>query len=395
MFDPRYIPGATRALIAATGLLLAVSAARSAASIDDSMYTRWNVSTCLGLEAVVFIGALSGSGLQRDYFQSDVESIRAKFDDESLLALDRLAEVADLSGTLIGPNLAFLFSAGPAETLDDVIRSARYPEKFLRRNLERSQYWDAQEWEWFRDETMPDVLIVLEALRDADFESHWRSAAFPILGLRVEATQKYLRRFDIIPEHERLLGRDLEPEISVLLMHFSRPYGIRVTGQRFASHHSFPMFIQLRTAVHEMFHPPFERADSSIYARLEDLKTDPWMVSIVQDHDPAFGYNSFAELLEESSTQALDQIILDRIDLGQGPGARWRNADGGMHMLAAAIYQMLLEDNFDKTGGNFAEWLDSAIERGLFAPEEVKRRATIIVGKRAVSRWPKDDDARR
>ena len=391
MVDLRYCPGATRALLAATGLFLAIGAARSESTIDESIATRWDVHTCLGLEAVVFIGALSGVGLQRDYFEADVETIRARFDAESLLALERLTEIADLSGTLIGPNLAFLFSAGPADTLEDVIRSARQPEIFLRDNLEKSQYWDAQEWEWFRDETMPDVLTVLEALRDAGFESHWQAVAFPLLEIRVEATQKYLQRFDIIPEHERLLGRNLEPEIDVLLMHFSRPYGIRVTGQRFASHHSFPMFIQLRTAVHEMFHPPFERADASIYARLEELSSDPWMMSIVHDHDPAVGYNSFPELLEESSTQALDQIVLDRIDLGQGPGTRWRNTDGGMHMLAAAIYQMLREDDFHKTGGNYSEWLDSAIERGMFAPEEVRRRAASVVGKKAVNRWPKTD----
>ena len=140
-----------------------------------------------------------------------------------------------------------------------------------------------------------------------------------------------------------------------------------------------------------MFHPPFERADASIYARLEELSSDPWMMSIVHDHDPAVGYNSFPELLEESSTQALDQIVLDRIDLGQGPGTRWRNTDGGMHMLAAAIYQMLREDDFHKTGGNYSEWLDSAIERGMFAPEEVRRRAASVVGKKAVNRWPKTD----
>jgi len=368
-------------------------AAGAASSSRDEIFTRWEVHTCPGIEALVFIGALSGNGLQRDHYKSEVESIRSNFDEESLAALERLAEIAEITGTLVGPNLALLFSAGPADTLDDVILSARNPESRLRPGLEQSQYWDTAEWEWFRDETIPDVLTVLVALRDAGFESYWQEAAAPILNLRVDATQKYLQRWDIIPEQERLLGRPLDPEIDVLLLFFSKPYGIRVMGQRFAAHYEYPMFIQLRTAAHEMFHPPFEKGDMSIYASLEQLRTDPWMLSIVSDHNPAFGYNSFPELLDESSTQALDQIVAERMGFEWGPSSRWRNADEGMHMLAAAIYQMLREDRFDRTGGNYSEWLRSAIERGMFTPDEVKRRAALIVGRNAVDRWPRIDGA--
>jgi len=50
---------------------------------------------------------------------------------------------------------------------------------------------------------------------------------------------------------------------------------------------------------------------------------------------------------------------------------------------------MLREDGFDRSGGHFSEWLVAAIERGMFTPEEVKRRAALIVGQVAVDRWPK------
>jgi hypothetical protein len=366
-----------------------ISMSGAAAAIDGSEYTRWNVHTCPGLDAIVFIGALTGNKLQAAHYKSDVKLIRSQFDEQALDALERLSELAEISGTLIGPNLALLFSAGPIDTLNDVILSAQEPDVRLRPNLEKSHYWDHREWIWYRDETIPDVLTVLLALRDAGFDSYWRETAEPKLRLRVDLTREYLQRFDIIPEQERLLGHSLDPEIDVLLLYFSQPYGIRVTGQRFASHYSYPMDIQLRTATHEMFHPPFERADMSIYDALEELRSDPWMISIVQDHDPALGYNTFPELLDESSTQALDQIVANRMGFGWGPGSRWRTTDDGMHMLAAAIYQMLREDRFDRTGGDYAEWLDLAIERGMFTPEEVKRRAALIVGQEAVNRWPR------
>lgn len=368
---------------------IALTTTTGLAGSSDDRYTRWSVRTCQGLEALVFIGALSGNRLQHEYYRAEVDHIRSRFDTEALEALERLSEVARISGTLIGPNLALLFSAGPADTLDDVILSARNPDARLRPNLEKSKYWDAHEWKWYREETIPDVLTVLLALRDAGFASYWQKIAVPKLELRVDATREFLQRFDIIPEQERLLGHPLHPDIEVLLLFFSHPYGIRVIGQRFASHYSYPMEVQLLTAAHEMFHPPFERGDMSIYESLEALRSDPWMMSIVHDHDPALGYNTFPELLDESSTQALDQIVANRMGFGLGPGARWRRADGGMHMLAAAIYQMLREDGFDRSGGNYSEWLVAAIERGMFTPDEVKRRAALIVGRDAVNRWPK------
>jgi hypothetical protein len=366
-------------------ILCAATPARAGAVDEGS--TRWHVQTSVGLDAVVFIGALTANSLQHEHYEPEVNYIRPRLNGNATAALARLTEFAELHGMLVGPNLALIFSAGPVDSLDDVIASAREPEARLRPGLETSEYWDPREWTWVRDETLPDVLAVLIGLRDAGFESYWDDIAKPMLDLRIEATRKYLQRFDIIPEHERLLGRDLDPEIDLYLLYFSRPYGIRVTGQRFASHYSNPMYVQLRTATHEMFHPPFERGDQTIYERLDELRTDPWMQSILKGHDSAVGYNTFPELLDESATQALDQIVADRMDFDLGPSARWRTADGGMHMLAAAIYQMLREDRFGKTGGTFAEWFDSAIDRGLFAPAEIRRRAALIVGQDAVDRW--------
>jgi hypothetical protein len=370
-------------------VLLAILCAATptrAGAVDEGS-TRWHVQASAGLDAIVFIGALTSNSLQHEHYEPEVDYIRPRLNGDATAALERLTEFAELHGMLVGPNLALIFSAGPVDSLDDVIASAREPEARLRPGLETSEYWDPREWSSVRDETLPDVLALLIGLRDAGFESYWEDIAAPTLELRIEATRKYLQRFDIIPEHERLLGRALDPEIDLFLLYFSRPYGIRVTGQRFASHYSYPMYVQLRTATHEMFHPPFERGNQSVYERLDALRTDPWMQSILKGHDRAIGYNTFPELLDESATQALDQIVADRMGFDLGPSARWRNADGGMHMLAAAIYQMLREDRFGTKGGSFAEWFDSAIDRGLFAPAQVKRRAALVVGQDAVNRW--------
>jgi hypothetical protein len=45
------------------------------------------------------------------------------------------------------------------------------------------------------------------------------------------------------------------------------------------------------------------------------------------------------------------------------------------------------EDGFAERGGNYPDWLDSVVERGLLTPAEVKRRAAIVVGDAAVKKW--------
>jgi hypothetical protein len=71
------------------------------------------------------------------------------------------------------------------------------------------------------------------------------------------------------------------------------------------------------------------------------------MASIVRDHDPPYGYNSFGGILEEDAAEALDQIVAERLRFANEPGERWRNHDGGMHLLAAALFRAMKEEGFE------------------------------------------------
>jgi hypothetical protein len=174
----------------------------------------------------------------------------------------------------------------------------------------------------------------------------------------------------------------------VIVLYFNKPYGIRITGQRFMTGYAYPAEIQLRTATHELFHPPFDEDDWRLTTRLERLRNDPWMRSIVEDHDPQFAYNTFEGVVNEDSTEALDQIVSERMGFApMPPGRRWSTHDGGMHMLAAALYHAMKEDGFDRRGGSYHDWLISALDRGMLTPDEVRRRARAIVGAEAVNRW--------
>jgi len=353
---------------------------------QDTTVTQWNVQSAMGMDALLLIGAASGDLMQADIYAEEIADVRRKMSAEGIAALDELdAILRQKLGVLTGPALAYFFSAGPVATLDDVIASAADPIARLKSGLETSPHWDPKEFE-FAVNVMPTVHAALLALRDTGFVDQYRQESADIEAA-IESNHAAVSPYDIIPEQERLLGRDLDPQIDIIIVCYAKPYGIRILGQRFVAYYGWDAETQLRVAAHEIFHPPYDPNDAELADLLSALGSDPWMTSIVDDHDPQYGYNDFKGVVDEGSTQALDQIVSDRLGFAEEPGERWRESDGGMHMLAAALYHAMQESGFADDGGVYADWFKNALRSGLLSPSEVKRRAAQVVGWDAVDTW--------
>ncbi len=367
-------------------LLLAGPTLGAEASAAKQPKTNWQVNHSLGLDTLVFVGALSGDLLAEEHNQPDVDEVRATFSQEGLNALKVLDErIRVRAKSLVGPNLALYFSAGPSSTIEDLFATIEDPER-IRAVFQASPYWDERDWQGFVG-ILPTVKIVLEELQRVGFEEKWRREVLPQIEARLPVFADAVTPYDVIPEQERLLGRILDPTIEIIVLNYSQPYGIKIIGQRFLTHHSYSPEIQLRTAAHEMFHPPFDLGDEELLALFRPLAEDKWMQNIVDDHDPRFGYNSFEGIINEDSTKALDQIVGERLGFARDPAERFVASDEGMHMVAAALYQAMKEDGFDERGGTYADWLKGALRQGWLTPEEVRRRAAEIVGDEAVAKW--------
>ena len=52
----------------------------------------------------------------------------------------------------------------------------------------------------------------------------------------------------------------------------TRPHGMKLLGTRFITDVSGPVSIVVRTAGHEMFHPPFDRQDAEVSASIALLR---------------------------------------------------------------------------------------------------------------------------
>lgn len=356
------------------------------ASGADSFRTEWRVTPAEGMDALLLLGAATGDEMQAEYYAESIEYFRSRMTDEGLAALDELGTNLRGKGLLVGPSLAYFFSAGNLDSIDDVIASAADPVGLLKPGLQTSPHWDTAEFD-AAVRMMPLIHSALIALRDSGFQSWYASTQLPIIREAVEQNLAAVQDFDIIPEQERLLGRQLDPNVEIIIVNFTRPYGIRILGQRFVAYYGWEAETQLRVAAHEIFHPPFDPNDEDLPDLLDDLRNDAWMISIVENHDPKYGYNRFMGVVNEGSTQALDQVVADRLGFAEDPGERWRESDGGMHMLAAALYHAMIEDGFAAGGGNYSDWFKSALRRGLLDPDDVRSRATTIVGADVVNSW--------
>ncbi|MAL08232.1 MAG: hypothetical protein CMF74_01025 [Maricaulis sp.] len=372
------------ALWLASGCAQAEEPIRAAAS---ETRTEWVVTSAEGMDAILLIGAAGGDVMQADIYPEGIAWVRETVSPEGVEAIDAIdAALRQRIGVLTGPSMAYFFSANQVETLDDVIASAADPRGRLQPGLMTSPHWDAERFE-NAVRLMPTIHTALVELRAAGFSQWYADNFADDVNAAVGVNRAGVEAYDIIPEQERLLGRALDPQIEILIANFSRPYGIRIMGQRFIAYHGWDAQTQLRVAAHEIFHPPFDPDDPDLPELLSDLEADPWMRSIVEDHDPRFGYNSFMGVINEGSTQALDQVVSDRLGFADDPGERWRGNDGGMHMFAAAAWHAMVEDGFAETGGTYSDWLKSALRRGLLSPAEVRRRATEVVGAETVDQW--------
>lgn len=352
--------------------------------------TDWRVTAAEGMDALLLIGAAAGDVMQGEIYVEEIAYVRERISAEGRAAMEQLDKALRQDmGRLTGPSLAYVFSAGPVETLEDVMASAADPVGRLRPGLESSPHWDAEEFEG-ASAMMPVVETALLALRDMGFKKWYAETQRPAVLAAVDRNMAAVSPYDIIPEQSRLLGRPLDPTVEILVVAFARPYGIRILGQRFVAWYGWDGETQLRIAAHEIFHPPYAPHDAELQGLLGDLERDPWMQSIVEDHDPKFGYNSFDGVVNEGSTQALDQIVSERLGFAEDPRERWRKSDGGMHMLAAALYHAMREDGFADAGGVYSDWFKSALRRGLLTPEAVRTRAAAVAGQDAVDAWGPD-----
>lgn len=350
--------------------------------------TRWVVTGSEAFDALAFLGPLSGGQLYASRYRAELEAFGPRVPADAKAALTRLQQRADAQKKLMWPTLANVMSYGPSDTLADLLAALDAPEKLILPPFRASTHWDQPTWDLFLG-GREDLRLVLSGLRDAGFPAYRAELMGDRLAARIPQLQAQLAGYDVIAEQERLIGRSLLPTIGVVLLWFSKPHGVSAGIQRSLSHLDYPADNVVRIVAHEMLHPPFPMDGPAAKAALAVLDADPLMVRILNEHDPSFGYNSMEGILNENTVQALDQIVSERLKVARDPAERWTTADGGMHVLAAALYGMLKAEGYDRTGGNIERWVEDAARSGKLAPDRIAASAAAVMKTSPDRLWPR------
>lgn len=375
-----------RSFVAAA--LAALAAPPALAQLREPNVTRWKVRASEGLDAVAFLGALSGGELYLRYYADDAAAFGARL--PPAIRADLPALVADAEKAefgLVWPSLANILSGTDVATLDAVIAALADPEARVRPPYRASSYWEPRDWA-FLTANAPRLVKTFAAMRDAGFAGFRAERVGAALDRRVGEVERALAGYDVVRWQRKLTGRDFDSRIEIVLLHFSKPHGVKVQGQTFLQAADYDVALTVRIAAHEMLHPPIPMDGAAAKAALAVLGEDPLLTRIVRDHDPRWGYTTLDGYLNEDLCEALDQLIGEALGVARNPADRWRKADDGMHVLAAGLYGLLRQDKWVDTGGSIEAWLGRAVESGRLAPRMLHPIAARVLERPVDRLWP-------
>jgi hypothetical protein len=335
--------------------------------------TDWKIEPSLKYDAICLVNTLTGDPFYRKHYQREYEEFAQKLSEPVKRALANLhLAIKQKNRLIVSAFLSLYLSATDEDTLEGLLKVLDNSEE-MRKNLKATPYYSDECWRLY-ESLRDDLKTVFVFLRDTQFESYWRKYIVPKAEERIKKIRKELPKYNVTAEVEAFLGTKLPShEITVYLLFFTKPHGLKVTGTRFLTYIDWPFAVVLRNAVHEMMHPPFDwTGDGELRRTLSLLREDGFLMDKIQNHNPAFGYNTFEGYIEEDCVQALDQVISEKMGVSIDPYRRWKESDDGMHVFAVALYSVINEEKYNEKGETFRDFLLRMILSEKLSPGKIK-----------------------
>jgi hypothetical protein len=330
------------------------------------------VTASLKYDALCFLNVLTGDPFYVRYYKDEYERFAPRLTPAARAALARLKrKLKDENKVVIPAFLSLYFSATDDETLEGMLQALDRGES-LKNALRQTAYFDKGGWRLFQS-VRGELRTILSSLREAGFADFWERHVLPRVTRKIAAVGEGLSEYDVVTEVETRLGFALPSNrVTVYMLYFARPHGIRVTGARFIADVSYPFAEVLRNAVHEMLHPPYDPSrDPELRRALDSLRADAFLAGRIRNHNPSFGYNSFDGFVEEDCVRALEQVIGEGIGIGRDARLRWKEEDDGIHVFAVALYSLMRQENYQASRETFRDFLLRMIGTGRLAPGKI------------------------
>lgn len=334
----------------------------------------WQVHPSFKYDVLCFLNSLTGDPFYLKYYQDEYAKFEPKLTPAARKAIAGLRKWKEQNKKIISAFLTLYFSATDDETLDDMLATLDN-SKTMQRNLKATPYYNFFSWLFHYNPIRDELKIIFLFLKDIGFESYWKENIRPQVLKKIAKIGPELHNYNVITEVEQFLGHPLASnQITVYLLYYTQPHGMKITGTRFITDVSYPVSIVVSNAVHEMMHPPYDfDGDKELRTALNRLKKDAFLMDKVSNHNPSFGYNSFEGYIEENVVRALDQIINERLGIAKDARKRWKEDDEGMHVFAAALYHTMKEEKYNQKNLRLRDFLINMINTGKLGPGQIEK----------------------
>lgn len=357
------------------GCLSMVPCSGQSAASTDAFHrnTNWDLVPSFKLDVICFLNTLTGDPFYLDFYKEEYAKFEPKLTPAARTALASLKrKIKDEKQGIISATLAINFSATDDQTLDDMLNTLKNSNK-MRDNLRKTPYYNDEDWKIY-ESVRPDLKVIFQFLKKIKFDEYWRSDILPKVNKRIAEIQNELPQFNVVSEVENHLGFPLPSDkITVFVLYYTKPHGIKVTGMRFLTDEAWPIKIVVRNASHEMMHPPFDlNTDKELVDLLNSLKNDEFIMDKVTNHEKSFGYNTFEGLIEEDTVQAIEQLINEKFKIENEARQKWKESDDGIHVFAVALYSVMKDEKFPQNHETFRNFLVRMIRTGKLSPGKIK-----------------------
>jgi hypothetical protein len=344
-----------------TFLLMLASVVPTLARAEPPSRTEWVLAPSEAFDALCFLNVLRGDPF---YVQEHAQTYATwsprlgPAEKRALAHLTRRMQVQ--AQQIVSARLTLAFSAAPIETVADLVALVDDDRAWDRmRATFRARGDDFHDV----DDVRPDLRLLLRFLVRSGYVDDWRTKVRPHIEAVIAEQRALLSRYDVVGLDERVLGRRLDPgPITAYFLGYVRPHGIRIRGWRFLTDVDQPFRTTVKTALHELLHPPFART-GALDKQLRALEADPYYQRLVREHDPAFGYRTADGLTEEDCAEAIDVFNSERLGLIDDVPAYFRDHDDGMHVLAFILYQELKRADWPRWT-TFEDFLSTLFRQG-------------------------------
>ncbi|MBU8900345.1 hypothetical protein KRR26_32530 [Corallococcus sp. M34] len=344
--------------------------------------THWVLRPSEAYDALCLLNLLRGDAFYTQFYPAEFQRFSALLEPREKAALEHLTErMGKQAGTMVGPHLTLVFSVTGAATVDGLARTVADDAawKAMRQDFKATSYGEDSDFSEMED-VRQDLGVLFAFLQRIDFSRIWRAEYLPQVEQAIAQLGAQVAAHDVVGWDEDVLGRALHvEELNAHVLKFAKPHGIRVTGWNFLTDLTYPLSVTVKTALHELLHPPFKR-EGAIDARLTALEADPYFQRLVREHDPAFGYTTAQGLTEEDCAEAIDVFVSERQGLLRARDGKpltgaafFRDHDDGMHVLAYLLYEELRRADFSQ-GTKYEDFILKLFDTGVLVPGKLEQR---------------------